>query len=286
VQSWASEETGLDLRVSLVPLQEIRRAGHDVLVARFGVAPDLAYAMFAGGGVHWAETEMKAGRYRIDPAPPGTRPDLTGLSCRWEPITAERGEIVSVLVLPQSSTRADDFVALIGAITALLGDADRSYPISAERLRFGWPPAGLRLESLATSRSQPFILRYLGLALFSLFGWLLFRFNLKFGSFDPRLYRADTARNSDFRKFDDGLKLTVDIDSERFAALSRMLEQAHRDGVAFYGLHRQSEAIMTCIVPSPLLRNHMHFIDGAGGGYAKAAEGLKRQTLQRSAADA
>jgi hypothetical protein len=34
---------------------------------------------------------------------------------------------------------------------------------------------------------------------------------------------------------------------------------------------------MTCIVPSPLLRDHLHFIDGAGGGYAKAAEGLKLQ---------
>ena len=32
---------------------------------------------------------------------------------------------------------------------------------------------------------------------------------------------------------------------------------------------------MTCIVPSPLTRDHLHFIDGAAGGYAMAATFLK-----------
>lgn len=277
VQTWAKEDMGLALRVALVPLRDIRSAGHDVLVARFAVAPELAYAMFSGGGIHWAETEMKAGRYPIPAAPACTRPDLSGLSCRWQPITAERGEIVSALVLPQSGANNDDFATLIGAITALLGEGDRSRPVTARGLRFGWPPAGLKFETLASRGQKSFALRYLELALFTLFGWLLFRFNLKFGRFDPELYRADTARNSDFRKFDDGLKLTLDIDARRIDELSRILEDAKRKGTAFYGLHRQPQALMTCIVPSPLMRDHLHFIDGAGGGYAKAAEGLKVQ---------
>jgi hypothetical protein len=32
---------------------------------------------------------------------------------------------------------------------------------------------------------------------------------------------------------------------------------------------------MTCIVPSPLQRDHVHFVDGASGGYAMAASQLK-----------
>jgi hypothetical protein len=32
---------------------------------------------------------------------------------------------------------------------------------------------------------------------------------------------------------------------------------------------------MTCIVPSPFANDHMHFVDGANGGYARAAEALK-----------
>ena len=32
---------------------------------------------------------------------------------------------------------------------------------------------------------------------------------------------------------------------------------------------------MTCIVASPMERDHIHFIDGAAGGYAMAAANLK-----------
>ncbi|HEY7747432.1 MAG TPA: DUF3095 domain-containing protein [Aestuariivirgaceae bacterium] len=275
LQVWAAEEMGLSLRVALVPLHEIRRAGHDVTVARFAVAPELFYAMFSGGGLNWAEAQMKAGNYLIAPAAPGSRPDLAGLSCRWQPINAERGEIVSVLVVPQAKSRDADFTKLVGDVTAALGDGAR--PVSANTLQFSWSPRGLKYEVLAAHGRSSFILRYLKLALFVMFGWLIFRFNVTVGGFNPQRYRADTARNSDFRKFDDGLKLTLDLDAVRLERLTRMLEDAKQRGIAYYGLHRQAQALMTCIVPSPLLRDHLHFIDGAGGGYAKAAEGLKLQ---------
>lgn len=83
--------------------------------------------------------------------------------------------------------------------------------------------------------------------------------------------------NTDFRKFDDGLKLTVDCDRETSGVLESLLERAHRDGTCFYGLHRQPDALMTCLVPSPFRDDHMHFVDGAGGGYVEAATRLKKQ---------
>jgi Protein of unknown function (DUF3095) len=36
---------------------------------------------------------------------------------------------------------------------------------------------------------------------------------------------------------------------------------------------------VTCIVPSQLSRDHMHFIDGAAGGYAQAAQQMKAKSL-------
>ena len=33
--------------------------------------------------------------------------------------------------------------------------------------------------------------------------------------------------------------------------------------------------MMTCFTPSPAKPNHVHFIDGAMGGYAMAASALK-----------
>jgi hypothetical protein len=36
---------------------------------------------------------------------------------------------------------------------------------------------------------------------------------------------------------------------------------------------------MTCLVASPLQRDHVHFIDGAAGGYAMAASNLKAKAV-------
>ena len=103
-----------------------------------------------------------------------------------------------------------------------------------------------------------------------------FRLKRKLGSFDAAQYRRDVGRNSDFRKFDDGLKMTVDIDSARRGRIEARLEQAAAAGICRYGMHRQDTALMTCLVPTPLSNDHMHFIDGAAGGYAMAASRLKK----------
>ena len=98
--TWVSEYLDLVMRVALVPVSAIRGQGVDVRVARFGPSANLSYAMFSGGGLGWAETAMKRGEFAVSPAPPGTQPDLSGLSCRFEEIPAARGVILSVLVVP------------------------------------------------------------------------------------------------------------------------------------------------------------------------------------------
>jgi hypothetical protein len=98
---------------------------------------------------------------------------------------------------------------------------------------------------------------------------------MKIGRFDAAVYKTDVAQNTDFRKFDDGLKLTVDITPERAQRLEERLKQASQAGLCRYGLHRQNSALMTCFVPNPFARDHFHFIDGATGGYAMAAANMK-----------
>jgi hypothetical protein len=46
-------------------------------------------------------------------------------------------------------------------------------------------------------------------------------------------------------------------------------------GTVRYGTFRQDAAMMTCFTPSPLRSDHVHFVDGARGGYAAAATALK-----------
>ena len=84
--SGSRRDLNLVMRIALVPVAAVRAQGLDVRVARFGPSPNLSYAMFSGGGLGWAEAAMKRGEFAVPKAPPGTQPDLTGLSCRFEEI--------------------------------------------------------------------------------------------------------------------------------------------------------------------------------------------------------
>jgi hypothetical protein len=96
------------------------------------------------------------------------------------------------------------------------------------------------------------------------------------GGFHEARFRRELVENTDFRKFDDGLSMTVDCPSELADVIDARLGEAQRRGVCFFGTHRQLAANLTCFVPSPTQANHVHFIDGASGGYAFAAANLKR----------
>jgi hypothetical protein len=273
---WVKEDLGLDLRAAIVPMSDIRANGQDVRVARFLASAEVTYAMFSGGGANWAESQMKAGKYAVPAAAPGARPDLTGLSCRWDPIAAKNGEIVSIIVMPAGEGRATEFTRLIDDIIGIVaGEAEAGLPVPR---KFGFPPKGLKYEALASRRGS-LLARKLYILAESLAGWLVFKSNMKIGQFDASVYKNDVVRNTDFRKFDDALKLTVDIAPGRFARLETRLAEAGAAGLCRYGLHRQDSALMTCFVPNPFARNHFHFIDGAAGGYAMAAANLKAMSV-------
>ena len=69
--------------------------------------------------------------------------------------------------------------------------------------------------------------------------------------------------------------MTLDCTPALADRLESLLASAAAAGLARYGVHRQSAALMTCFVPSPTRSDHVHFVDGATGGYAAAARTLK-----------
>jgi hypothetical protein len=272
---WVEESLNLMMRVALVPVAAIRAQGLDVRVARFGPSPNLSYAMFSGGGLGWAETAMKRGEFAVPAAAPGTQPDLTGLSCRFEEIPSVRGLILSVLVVPARGADPLAFRKLIEDVIALVErspDAGRPVPPGGPPLR--WPPAGADFEARA-ARGGSLLKRRAAVLTFTLFAYLIMRFGISVGGFVPKTYVRQVVENSDFRKYDDGLRMILDCTPELEAALTRRLTLAASAGVARYGLHRQDAAMMTCFTPSALRSDHVHFIDGARGGYASAATALK-----------
>jgi hypothetical protein len=270
--AWADGELGLTLRVALIPVADIRGQGLDVRVARYGPSENLSYAMFSGGGLAWADAAIKRGEFAVMPAPAGTWPDLNGLSCRFQEFRAVRGLILSLVLLPAPGADPAAFRALTEAIVTLVeASPEAGQPLPAGGPKLGWPPQGADLEAHTLPGESRFK-RGRVLARTLLY-FLVMRFGITVGSFVPGVYLRQVVENSDFRKYDDGLRMIIDCTPELADALERRLAAAA--GTARYGLHRQEAAMMTCFTPSPARSDHVHFIDGAQGGYAAAASALK-----------
>ena len=277
--TFVAEELQLELRVGMLPVAAVRAAGHQMRVARYAASPEAVYAMFSGGGVTYADAELKAGRITFDAAPSGSRPDLTGLSCRWSPIASRRGVILSVLVAPAEGVSDAAFRAIAADVIKLTEEESRGgHPVPAEGPQFKLTRRAMRLEAAATAPAgAKRLLRQAAIVGEMLFAMYLEKAGRAAGRFDPRRYRNWVARNSDFRKYDDALRMTIDCSAATADRLQAMLSKAEAAGVVHFGLHRQDAALMTCIVPSYVSDDHVHFLDGAGGGYALAAQALKEK---------
>lgn len=276
LKRWADEEFGVSLRIAQVSVADIRAAGFDVSVARYQASGEVDYAMFSGGGVSWAESKMKSGENTLPAAPPGAVPDLEGLSCRWSNATAKNGCILSVVVKPFPGRPRSDFDKATGEIVQLAEGLSRSgHPLPPDGPGLQFPPPGLNLEAHVSRGRASMFRRTLELFAENLIAWVFFKAKLKTGDFEPMHYKAMVSTNADFRKFDDGLKMTLDCDAETQRQIRAVLETAQADGILRFGLVEQDAAMVTCFVPSIHQNDHIHLVDGASGGYAKAAAQMK-----------
>ena len=274
--AWVRDDLGLTLRAALVPVSVVRAEGLDVLVQATRVSEAVNNYAFRGGGVSRAEALMKEGKFAVAPSATGSKPDLSGLSCRWSPIKPEGASIVSVIIeagergvtlFPAKAARLLELAGMTG------GGAGSPMPGDGPPL--AWPPKDLELEARAMPDGRSLFSRKMSLYLATLFAWLLFRTGLSVAGFDPKRYKEFTSLNTDYRKFQDGLRITVSLGKVRLRELTEFLEAERASKNLRYGICVQDSAILTCYVPSVTSDSHFHFLDGAGGGYAQAAENMK-----------
>lgn len=281
VRRLSKDVIGLDLRCALVPLAEIRKRGREVLVAAHDLGSGRLLAMLAGGGVETAERLIKSKDGAAFLVGDGEgEPDLAGLSCRWQPLETAHGVIIALLIRARDVSTALPAIYrdLYRRITALSG-MDYS-PARRGAYRMRWPPRGIALETALQGREGRFKrgMKILSEATFALAS---FATGKKFGDFDGRAYRDSLPRHSDYRKYADSLRMIIDCTPAQADAIESMLEDESRRGRIDYGMHRARAALMTCFVHDYEESGHIHFIDGADGGYALAAFDMKRRIASR-----
>ena len=286
VRSLAHEMYGLDLRVGIVPVSVIRAAGHAVKVARVRVSDYYVQAAFSGGGLAYAETLLKdeanGAPYRFDDLSPTHAADFSGLECRWEQIVSPHGETVALLVLATSTdaaANAQTYNEVLAQIRAIYGPLQQNHPVRHEKMIMSLRERDLQYETAVRSygRSRWGQFKYrLSIRLQTLLGIFLVRFGLEAFGTDWGRYKEDVITSSDVRKFDDMIRQILSGTAEQRAALTAYLDKQQQQGRLAYGLHIANAALMTCVIVERT-DEHFHLIDGADGGYAKAAQQLKRQ---------
>lgn len=91
VAMWAKRDLGLDLRVGMTKVSDVRAAGHDIRVAYWRASNELRYAMFAGGGLEWIDAQLKDDSITFGHDATTKEPDLSGLSCVSDVLTSSCG---------------------------------------------------------------------------------------------------------------------------------------------------------------------------------------------------
>jgi hypothetical protein len=274
VRAWASRDLDLDLRVGMVDVSTMRAAGFDIRAALWRASEDVRYALFVGDGVDWVDRELKQGSISFADEGADREPDLTGLSCQWGALRARNGTILSLIIKPVEAVASPAFASATSRVLKVLEASDSGSPVPASGPPVRWPRETLPLQAKIARRGWAIWYRRARVFATTVMLWSVFKLGLRIGGFSPNRYRREIAANTDFRKFDDGLIMTVDCSLETVASIRSILNQASAAGVLRYGMHEQEEALMTCFVPSALSPDHLHFVDGGGGGYAAAAKML------------
>ena len=268
----------LDLRVGYISVRDLIKNGKLLEVARYEVAPGNDIAFFRGGGLSYLEKLLKSNF-----SPPLLKieenseviPNNHGLSCRWEPLSNNRGLILTLLV----SARRDDrrvYNLLIKEIESIFNDIRDVNPVQNNNLKMKISRQLFNIEnSIQNVGFSP--VKKISTWLTTLIGCFFVKFRLKFAGFDPDRYYSEMTRHVDFHKFDDMFRMVVDCSAIQKNKLESFLEKLRKEGDIYYGLHVSDQALMTCLVFSSAQSKHIHFIDGSNGGYALAASYMKKQ---------
>ncbi len=279
VRAFAARDFKLDLRIGLVGVRALEQRGFQVRVGRYEASPGSAYAVFRGGGIEFMEQAVKgrgddglaAEAMIADAENDGVPPDLTGLSCRWTPIKAARGSMVSLVIKGADHEEIHRDLAGITGLVSL--DA-----ISEKQMEPRWPPKGLVREAKARRGRVPLALMIPVTALITLVAYIFVKNRWNAGRFNANRYVKEVAEGAvDFARTDESLCLVFDCPLDKIDAVKSYLEDRCRRGELKYGLHVSDHAVMTCLVISPEHGQHVHFVDGGDGGYTKAATQLKAQ---------
>lgn len=279
VAKLARANFGLTLRIGDIRVDELERMGFELEVAKFQLVGKQTIAFFRGGALAKAEEIIKSRSISQDFSTTQSSAEdhnLDGLSCRWHPIPSLHGCVLTMMIRAISENPKQTYSLVIMQIEEILnGNMQAANPLHHTNMRYKGVTELLRDEWRYSTRraSWSFISRLLEIVL----AVAIFKWRVPPVIVNPREYESKLAAHSDIRKFDDTLRMVLDVTPQQLQNISAMLEKFYQAGDIRYGLHQSDSALMTCFVYGISDGEHIHFVDGSDGGYALTARKMKSQ---------
>ncbi|TRW23552.1 DUF3095 domain-containing protein [Flavobacterium zepuense] len=261
----------LQLRTGTVPVKQIYNEGHEIHIAKFKRSPAFSIPVVLGNGLNYAEKIIKGDDYLFSATPPKEdKLDLSGMQCRWDMIAPpeNKEEIVTLLVVAQKGIQQSvAFKKVLEKMDELYGSPEKRQPISVAKLKLKTTFNRLGTEMRAKI-GQVKWMQLLRNWLTSFYGYIYF--STKKG----KTYLESLVEMSDTLVIDGKINTVISGSAKQRAALQQLLDEMETAGEILYGLHISGASIMSCYVRN-LEDDHIHFVDGAEGGYTQAAKVLK-----------
>jgi hypothetical protein len=265
------ENFNLELRTGLVPVEDVYQKGHELLIAKFSSSASFAIPIVLGNGLNYAEQLIKGADALLAEEPVDESAlDLTGMQCRWDKIAPprEQDEVVTLLVIAgDQAHQSAVFAKVVNKIDELYGAPQYRQPISVAKLKLKTTFHDLSLEMKAKLGK----VRWLELIqnwLVNLYGFIYFRTE------SGKTYLNSLVEMSDTLVIDGKINTVISGGKEQRTALLRYLDELEVRSELKYGYFVSGASVMSCYVRD-LKEGHVHFVDGAEGGYTQAARMLK-----------
>ncbi len=267
---------GLELRVGTLEVSAIYSQGHGLCISKSRTAERFVIPVLLGSGLPWAEKFIKSEDYLpLEPETNDESPDLSGMQCRWTKVQPPlpEFEVISLLVIANSTGRQTEvFGKVLYAIDSIFGNPQNRKPISIAKLKLTIAIARIGLEMRTRfARYRP--LYILAAWTKNLLGYFYFR--TKTG----REYLRKLVDTSDTLVIDGRINTVITGSASQRQMLEKALDELESSGEIVYGLHVSRESVMSCYVRN-LNDRHIHFVDGAGGGYTNAARMVKKKLMR------
>lgn len=274
---------GLQMHIGSLSVKELWDSGHSIRIAKLEIDSVYSKAVTIGDGLRYAEQRIKQiQREESDSLLQAAELNLTGLECRWNKIKPPVDEAENVCYLIEALETAKQlpvYTDVLQTMESIYGDAQKRNPLSTEQLK---PLFGFRkLKREMMVKFGRWRLGYfLEAWLRTFFGKFYFKYDWNIGGLRGKEYLQQLIAHADTLTVDGRVNTIICGTQKEHERFLNYLAQKEKEGALIYGHHASKESVMTCYIEN---RNskHIHFVDGADGGYTEASKEFKAKLKQR-----